>query len=442
VVAAVQTRAMKLRNSTSNDKNDTTILTPDTPIRENRITTISIEQLIQAQQNDNYAKNILNKIKKYKHYIINDNLLMRHTNPPVPYVPQGDLRKIILNIYHDTTANGAHFGRDKTIHKIKQRYFWPSMYKDIDNYIKSCIPCAQFNPRRQKPLGTLKPIQPPDGVWQLVAMDFHGPITPTTQRGNKYIISLTDVLSKFVITKAVRDNTTLTAVRFLKEDIISKFGTPRCILTDNGTHFTSTMMDELVKQIGATHLYSTPYHPQTNGQVERYNSTMDAKIAALSNLRKTDWDDQLPFVTFNYNTSIHSSTRQIPFEMMYGRSPVLPFDHQDTNVTLSYDPEHSKKLNQFLLKLNEQAKINIIKNQERYKQRYDMNRSNPTYNIGELVLCKTLNIRYKFDIRYEGPFRIVKQLTPKTFIIQHVKKPTLYRQVTTDVLLPIFERNF
>ncbi|CAF5099638.1 unnamed protein product, partial [Rotaria socialis] len=62
--------------------------------------------------------------------------------------------------------------------------------------------------------------------------------------------------------------------------------------------------------------------------------------------------------------------------------------------------------------------------------------------IGELVLCKTLNIRYKFDIRYEGPFRIVKQLTPKTFIIQHVKKPTLYRQVTTDVLLPIFERNF
>ncbi|CAF5141035.1 unnamed protein product, partial [Rotaria socialis] len=80
--------------------------------------------------------------------------------------------------------------------------------------------------------------------WQLVSMDFHGPINPTTQRGNKYIISLTDVLSKFVITKAVHDNTTLTAVRFLKEDVISKFGTPRCILTDNGTHFTSTMMDE------------------------------------------------------------------------------------------------------------------------------------------------------------------------------------------------------
>ncbi|CAF1654266.1 unnamed protein product [Rotaria magnacalcarata] len=167
---------------------------------------------------------------------------------------------------------------------------------------------------------------------------------------------------------------------------------------------------------------------------------MDAKIAALSNLHKTNWDDQLPFVTFNYNTSIHSSTKHIPFEMMYGRSPVLPFDHQDTNVTLSYDNEHVKKLNQFLSNLNEQAKCNIIKHQEQYKQHYDRNRSNPVYNIGDLVLVKTLNIRYKFDLRYEGPFRIIKKMTEKTFIIQHVKKQTLYRQVTTDILLPIFER--
>ncbi|CAF5128874.1 unnamed protein product, partial [Rotaria socialis] len=56
------------------------------------------------------------------------------------------------------------------------------MYKDINNYIKSCILCVQFNPRRQKPPGTLKPIKPPDGVWQLVSMDFHGPINPTSQR--------------------------------------------------------------------------------------------------------------------------------------------------------------------------------------------------------------------------------------------------------------------
>ena len=119
-------------------------------------------------------------------------------------------------------------------------------------------------------------------------MGYHGPISPISQCGNKYIVCLTDILSKFVITKAVHDNTVQTAVRFLKEDIITKFGTPRSIITDNKTHFTSTMMNKLIKQIGATHLYSTPYHPQANGQIERYNSTIDAKIAVLSNLRKTD----------------------------------------------------------------------------------------------------------------------------------------------------------
>jgi transposase InsO family protein len=451
IVAAVQTRSAKLRDQTSDAHTDTSKIvpnpslsrsshqSPDSAQDANRITPFSTEQLIQAQRNDTYAQNILNNIKTYKQYIVKNDLLMRRFNPPVPYIPQGEFRKTILKIYHDSTANGAHFGRDKTLHKIKKRYFWPSMYNDIENYIKSCILCAQYNPRRQKASGTLQPIEPPEGVWQLVAMDFHGPITPTSQRGNKYIISLTDILSKFVVTKAVRDNTAQTAVRFLKEDIISKFGTPRCILTDNGTHFTSSLMNELIKQIGTTHLYSTLYHPQTNGQVERYNSTMDAKIAALSNLRKTDWDEQLPFVTFNYNASIHSSTKQTPFEMMYGRTPVLPFDYQDNNVTLSYDPEHSNKLIKFLSSLNEQAKQNIIKHQQRYKERYDKNRSDPTYKIGDLVLVKTLNTRSKFDIRYEGPFKIIQQLAHKTFVVQHIKKHTLHRQVTTDVLIPIFQ---
>ncbi|CAF1523926.1 unnamed protein product, partial [Didymodactylos carnosus] len=162
------------------------------------------------------------------------------------------------------------------------------------------------------------------------------------------------------------------------------------------------MMQELFKQIGVTHIYSIPYHPQTNGQIERFNSTMDAKIATLCNDSKTDWDDQLPVVIFSYNTSIHAITKQVPFEMMFGRSPVLPFDHQDPNVVLSQDPEYLSKLNLFLSSSTAQARQNIIKNQQQYKKRYDINRSNPKYAINDLVLVKTLNPRHKFDIRYEA----------------------------------------
>ena len=240
----------------------------------------------------------------------------------------------------------------------------------------------------------------------------------------------------------MRDCTAQTAARFVKEELISKFGTPRCILTDNGTHFTATMMEELLKQIGSTHLYATPYHPETNGQIERYNSTMDAKIAALSNERKTDWDDQLPLVTFNYNSNIHATTKHVPFEMMYGRSPTLPFDLQDGNVSLTYDAMHTKRLEQYLSTMTSQAKQNITKSQHQYKQRYDKNRSDPSYSVGELVLVQTLKPRSKFGVRYEGPFNITQQLTHKTFIVQHIRKPTLHRQVTVDVMRSIFERNY
>ncbi|CAF4604343.1 unnamed protein product, partial [Didymodactylos carnosus] len=135
------------------------------------------------------------------------------------------------------------------------------------------------------------------------------------------------------------------------------------------------------------------------------------KIATLSNERKTDWDEQLPFVTFNYNATIHATTKQIPFEMMFGRLPVLPFDHQDEMVSLEQNSEHVNKLNQYLSSLTEQAKATIKKTQEKYKSRYDDHRSNPSYNTNDLVLVKSLRNRHKFDIRHEGPFKIIQRLT-------------------------------
>ena len=199
-------------------------------------------------------------------------------------------------------------------------------------------------------------------------------------------------------------------------------------------------MNKLFEHLGVTHLYSTVYHPQTNGQIERFNATMDGKIAALCNERRTNWDEVLQFVTFNYNTSIHATTKQTSFEMMHGRQATLPFDQQNEIISLTQDPEHSQKLKDYLGKLTEEARKNIIKNQQQYKTRYDLNRKDLSLKINDLVLVKTRNIRNKFDIRHEGPFKIIKQLGSKTFIVQHVKKLTLIKQVTMDVMIPLVER--
>ena len=245
IITTVKTRAMKLKNQTSHDSSNTKKSTLDSlnaSTRENRTISFSVEQLIQVHRNDSYAIHILNNIKNYKAYIVKDNLLMHLSNLSVPYVPQGDFRKTILRIYHDTAAMVRISAEIKKIHKTKKRYFWPSMYKDINNYIMTYLPRVQFNPR-QKLSGALRSIKLLNGVRELVSIDFHGPISPTSQYGNKYIICLTDILSKFVITKAVHDNTAQTAVRFLEEDIITKFGTLRSIIIDNETHFIPTIMN-------------------------------------------------------------------------------------------------------------------------------------------------------------------------------------------------------
>ena len=415
----------------------------ESPEEVGKIVPFGMNDLRDAQNNDPVIRSMKKNLESHRKYFLEDGILFRKQKlplPSVPYVPAGRIRSDISKIYHDTPGNGAHFGRDKTTHKIQERYFWPGMVADIANHVNSCLPCAQNNTRRQKPPGALKPIPPPEGIWKLLSMDFHGPIAPTTKRGNRYIISLTDVLSKFVITKAVRDCTATTAVDFLVKDVILKYGTPTSILTDNGSHFTAQLMNQLFQRIGVTHLYSTVYHPQTNGQIERFNSTMDGKIVALCNERRTNWDEVLPYVTFNYNTSIHATTKQVPFEMMHGRQATLPFDQQANLISLTQDPEHRNKIKDYLETLTEVARKNILKNQQRYKTRYDSHRRDWTLRINDLVLVKTRGARNKFDIRYEGPFQITQALGRKTFVVQHVKKGTLVKQVTMDVIVPLVER--
>ncbi|CAF5188143.1 unnamed protein product, partial [Rotaria magnacalcarata] len=144
--------------------------------------------------------------------------------------------------------------------------------------------------------------------------------------------------------------------------------------------------------------------------------------------------------TFNYNTSIHATTKQIPFEIMHGRQATLPFDQQDAIISLTHDPEHHQQIKTYIGKLEEEARKNILKSQQQHKTRYDLNRQNLSLKIDDLVLVKTRNARNKFDIRYEGPFKIIKQLGIKTFIVQHVKQLTLTRQVTMDIIVPLVER--
>ncbi|CAF1503724.1 unnamed protein product [Adineta ricciae] len=290
-------------------------------------TLFDVDLLNLHQNQDPTIRRIKETIPLNSRYVLrNHNILhrviTRHNVPPLhlPYIP-ASLIPSVLALYHDSSCNGAHFGIQRTFYKLRDRYYWPNMYRDIKRHISSCLQCRQCKPSRRKPDGHLHPIPPPPGVWSRLAMDYVGPV-PASSNGNKYFIVLTDLFSKYAVSKAVPDNTVRTAATFLLHDVFFIYGVPIEIITDNDPHFSSSLYAALLQLTHCCHIKTTPYNPQSNGQCERHNATLVPNLVALSNSSRSDWDQKLRAHDQIYcsNQTCHSTshprtttTHQTPF---------------------------------------------------------------------------------------------------------------------------------
>jgi len=208
---------------------------------------------------------------------------------------------------------GAHLGIDKTFEKIRDQYYWPQMFENIKDYIRSCDQCQKRG--RYRTPGPLHPI-PVGEPFSKIGIDIVGPL-PITKQGNKYIIVATDYFTKWPEAEAISEATGKHIAKFIYQVIICRHGCSKQILSDRGTHFRNEIVDGLLKQFEIRHLLSTPYHPQTNGLVERFNRTLCESLAKLTE-GKEDWDRYISPVLFAYRTSKQSSTKMTPFYLLYG----------------------------------------------------------------------------------------------------------------------------
>jgi hypothetical protein len=285
--------------------------------------------------------------------------------------------------------------------------------------VLSCINCKKNKHARRKPDGHLQSIEPPFGVWERLSMDYVGPV-PRSRSGKQYFIVLTDMFSKFVVTKAVPDNTATTAAKFLLYDVFMIYGVPKELITDNGTHFTSSLYEALITLIGCCHIKTTPYHPQANGQCERHNATLVPNLVALSSHSRSNWDEKLPPTTFNYNATRHDTTGYSPFELMFARKPRFPADPSSTLPTLPDPIKYHVDMQRFIEHSKMAARQSNLTNQHIAKQRYDRNRSDPHYQIGQRVLIRNRDpTRNKFSPKFIGPYTILRKVSHKTYIVQH-----------------------
>ncbi|CAF1293542.1 unnamed protein product [Didymodactylos carnosus] len=173
------------------------------------------------------------------------------------------------------------------------------------------------------------------GSMELIGMDFWGPTRQESANGNKYVLVITDYLTKFVVAKALPNNTVQTTAQVFVEEFIFKFGVPNRLITDQGVHFNNELLKNVAAMIGFDHIKSTPYHPQTNGQVERFNATVHPQLTKLYDENLNNWDEYLPAVLYAYNTGQHATTGYSPFQLMFGREPTLPLAQKQPTFTLT-----------------------------------------------------------------------------------------------------------
>ena len=236
-------------------------------------------------------------------------------------LPQ-ECRKAVLELGHQIPLAG-HLGKQKTQQRILRRFYWPTVFKDVEEFCRCCVQCQKSTNRRvqQAPLIPLPIISEP---FSRIAMDIVGPL-PRSRAGNRYVLVLCDYATRYPEAVPLRS----TDAEHVADELIKLFaqvGVPREILTDQGSNFTSKLLAELYRLLHVHPIRKSAYHPQTDGLVERFNQTLKAMLKKTATEEGKDWDKLLPYLLFAYREVPHASTGFSPFELLYGRDVRGPLD--------------------------------------------------------------------------------------------------------------------
>ena len=298
---------------------------------------------------------------------------------------------------------GGYLGMNAMYDKISEWYYWDQIYRDVQVYVRSCTECQKrLKTRRKEPL---HPIQV-GRAFERIGIDLVGPLSITTQN-NRYIIVATDYLMKWPEARAVSDAGANTLAKFIFEEIICRHGTPKIILSDQGRNFISETVRILCEKFLIVHKFSSAYHPQTNGMVERLNRTL---CESLAKVKGTDeWDQHIPAVLLVYRTKRHATTGYTPFQLVYGRQATLPIETilpvepiEEEEIDLSDSIlQRAYELIEKLPSYHHNAKDNIEKLQQKQKEYVDKKVRFEEFEIGDKVWVQQKDIEYSCSAKFE-----------------------------------------
>lgn len=333
------------------------------------------------------------------------------------YVPLAMHQRIIREI-HDQD----HQGVGRTMERIMRHYYVPRLRNKVEDFVKSCDTCQRSRHERHKPYGLLQPLPAPPGAWKSISMDFITDLprstTWTTKDTFDTILVVVDRLTKYVyFLPFYKTGTARQLAQLLVERVFCNHGTPSDIVSDRDKLFLSHFWQTTMELLNVRTKLSTSFHPQTDGQTERTNQTLEQYLRAFVNYKQTNWASLLPIAQFTCNTYCNASTTISPFQAVYGILPTLRFEEHSIKTF-----SEAAKANIDMIKATQnQLRMELAKASTTQIYHANKHRSGgPDLKEGDTVYLRRKNIKTKrpsnkLDVTKLGPFVIQKKLGPVTF---------------------------
>ena len=343
-------------------------------------------------------------------------------------------RHYILTQLHDGPC-GGHTGHERMYMAAQQFYYWNGLWTSCKNFVKSCLVCQRANKPKFNNKNFLTPI-PPENVFDRAVIDFVGPLRSVNQY--QYILVYIESMTRYPFCIPIRNPNAETTATALFQHVWSYIGFPRRISSDRGQQFVSEVFRSVSKYLQIVNIYSTAYHPQSQGQVEIFNKTMKTALRKLVTDSQDNWPQLLPSILLAYRAFPNITTKFAPLTLLTGRIPNMPYNLmfdslRDIDVPKPAILDRAVPLMiKSIEKLSEQAKQNIIDAQQRASEYYNKTAKPHHYDIGALVLWR--------DTRQPRGLsrKLCKYFRPDIYVVSEANKERhIYRIKNTTTGQPV-----
>nr|KYP55434.1 Transposon Ty3-G Gag-Pol polyprotein [Cajanus cajan] len=410
-------------------------------------------ELIEYLRNPNLKVERKIKLQALSYLLLNNELYKKGFDGVLFKCLGKDESYIAMAEIHEGICGAHQAGKKMKWALSRKGLYWPTMIKDCIEFARSCEECQKHGPIQRVPASELHSIIKP---WPFRgwAMDLIGQIHPPSSKNHKYILVAIDYFTKWVEAIPLKEVEQKDIIDFVEDHIITRFGIPQTITTDQGTVFTGRKFAQYAESRGIKLIATTPYYAQANGQVEAANKVVIGLIKKHISNKPRSWHETLVQILWAYRNSPRDATKTTPYKLVYGHEAILPVDINLQSIHIQKQNElpvedYWNLMYDELISLEEErlmALQNLVQQKERVEKTYNKKVKMQRFRVGELVLKVILPMdqksRYlgKWSYNWEGPFLVEQVYSKNAYVIKEINNSSASKVINGKYLKHFHKR--